>query len=380
MIEFQINPISGHSFSYLDVQFFIKFPGSDARIEIFNDTTKEQLDILSVSSGRIENENTIISKGTDSISGYINLFNKDKMNETLNNYQYVELKCIVHLPENIFESTAIFYNESKSLDSDIVPFDLLIDNPNIDLEHNIPLSMHVLSESEQKFELSIRGENEREFCAFQVIAYAGSSHVLLPSEIIWSDTKHVQKTDKMYQIYWCKPEGIDHMGMRGRKYIPIKNATIILSGNMSPSPQLRKSPTGVDLSPDFVLSSRYFVPTWKGFTSLGGLQNAYSFNRMSKISRFLFESQDINEKTQQSAVSSFSADQKVDMFSSARRDRTYKFNLKPGIITESFAKSYQNRRIPSATNQKYIKTFSSSETIMTPSKSPQKGCGCSRKK
>lgn len=379
MIEFQINPISGHSFSYLDVQFFVKFLQSDARIEIFNETTKEQLDILSVSSGRIENEKTIIVKNSDSINGYINLFNKDKMNETLNNYQYVELKCVVSFPENTFESTAIFYNESKSLDSDIVPFDLLIDNPNIDTEHNVPLSMQIISESEQKFELSIKGKTGHEFCTFQVIAKAGSTHVLLPSEIIWSDTKHNQKINKMYQIYWCKPEGIDHMGMRGRKYIPIKNTNITLIGNnMLPMPQFRKSPTGTDLPPDFVLSSRYFVPTWKGFTSLGGVQGMYSSNRMSKISRFLFESQTINDRIQQNKVSTFSAEQKSDLYSSIRKDQIHRFELKPGIITESFTKTYQNRRIPIASNQKYIKTFaSSSATTKAP---PKKGCGCSRKK
>ena len=88
---FKLDPSSGYTDSYLDIEFFITLdPYLKAEVTLFNDTIKEQLEIIGVSSGYITN-NSIIVKNKQ-VNGHINLFSNDKLNKKLKSYNSVNIR------------------------------------------------------------------------------------------------------------------------------------------------------------------------------------------------------------------------------------------------------------------------------------------------
>ena len=296
MIEFSLDPPSGHSNSCLDVQFKLVVEGAQKiELEIFNDSSGQQLEILSVSEGYILHETQAICH-LSRLSGYVNIFNKDKMNDEFEEYTSVIIRCkaVIEYKEKIEtkELSVEFFNESKSLDANIIPFDLMIDNPELDIKNNVPLSMHIVCDSEAKFELAIRSTDAKNECTFEVVAKKGRTDFVLPSEVIFADLNYSTHWHKKYQVYWVKFEGIDYMKFMNRKYIPIPESRITLNSNkITPLPQERQGPLG-DLSEDFILCNKYFVHTWKNYTSLGAQSQLTEVDSI-KRRRFLHEIQDL---------------------------------------------------------------------------------------
>jgi len=382
VINFTINPPSGHSHSALDVKFQVKTDHTGKiQIEIFNETVNEKLDILSISSGHIKQSKTIICDNTNIIEGYINLFNKDKLNENLHDYASVDLKCVVSSKSGTEEASAIFFNESQSLDAGIIPFDLVIDNNELDLQHNIPLSMHFVCDSEQRFELCIRSDDAKSSCSFEVMTKKGRTSVQLPAEVIWFDLQLTKNRNKKYSIYWVKFEGVNHMNLMNRKYIPIANSRITFNCfEMMPKPQTRTGPTGAALTEDFVMSNRYFVPTWKAYTSLGKLPTIYS-QKNTTMTKFMHESQHV-DILRRSEVKSFAEQESNEReIKKTIRNTILRKNYRPldprqKVVIEAFAASYMKKSVIMPTDRNFVQSYS---TKSPEPRTRRKGCGCSRK-
>lgn len=399
MIEFSIDPPSGHAESCLDIKFVLKLSKNDsAEIEIFNDTSGDKLEILSVSKGTIYNESTLIVRKTNFVEGFFNLFNKDKMNFNLSGLTQVKLRCVVKITTDgetsHEESSALFYNESQSLDASIIPFDLILVNNEINLSKNDPLRMHIVCDSEKKFELAIKSvDSDQNICSFEVVTLKGKTNITIPSELIWSDLEYNKYYNRKYQIFWVKFEGITHMKFLNRKYIPISETQLTFIGReMSPKAQNRVGPVGLDLSQDFVLSHRYFVPTWKEYTSLGALSannRTSSEQNISKI-RFLHEIQsleetaakDVRTMSDQTRGDIINRRQEVSQLLQARNN--VQVDPRQRLLISAYKKAYSQRLPVPRTDKSFVQypSVQSQQPVVhnMSSQKKQGGCGCSRKK
>ena len=388
MLNFQINPSSGHAESCLDIQFAVKVDKADVlEINIFNDSAKEQLDILSINKGVIQEEKTIIAKNTNSIDGFINLFNKDKMNTRLADLVKVDLRCVAKMQVgdqiSTEESSTVFYNESQSLDAHIIPFDFVLDNNIIDLKNNVPIGINIVCDNENKFELAIRSDDGQSLCTFDVVVHKGHNTIQLPSEIAWHDLQISKYYMKKFQFYWVKFEGVNHMKFMNRKYVPIPGSTISFNSTaMHPKPQTRLGPTGAELPKDFVLSHRYFVHTWKQYTSLGDIAEAaqiYSEPNVNKI-RFIHEVQHLEQKKK---LSMFAASQHQEVAKSISNvPATIYPDARQRMLLNSYTAAYTKKTPVPRTDRNYVKHVPQESRVQTASASHKKkgGCGCSRKK
>jgi hypothetical protein len=193
MLKFILDPPSGHAESYLDVRFVASFEKVDkAEVRIFNQLANQPLEILAVSYGYIVDEKVAVIKNAASIEGFINIFNRDKMNSAFTQHVSIDIRCEVTLykgnTKEVEESTVTFYNESKSLDCEVIPFDVQINNPEIDLSRNEPLRLTFVCDSAKHFEMSIRPTQGERACVFEVDTRPGHTNISVPSEMIAFDS------------------------------------------------------------------------------------------------------------------------------------------------------------------------------------------------
>lgn len=299
-MKFKLDPPSGHADSYLDIRFDVSFDSAEkAEVKLFNETTSTPLEILAVSRGFIVEDKIATIKNSSSIEGFINIFNKDKMNSGLNDYTSIDIKCelTTYRGSDVITETMVetFYNESKSLDSTVLPFDLHIHNPELNVSSNEPLKMSIISTENRFYELSIMNEQGTKYCSFEVLARKGKTDFALPVEVIFDDLELNHGTKKEYRtfnLFWSKFEGLDYSKLVNRKSIRIPDSQIsIIGSSLMPKPQKRLGPVG-ELSSDFVLSDRYFVHTHKNFSGFGSKK--LNPLRMKWLTMFLHESIDMN--------------------------------------------------------------------------------------
>ena len=373
-MKLTLDPPSGHSDSYLDVSFKVETDMSDKiEIQFFNITTNETLEILSVAQGYIFEEYTVITKNTNVVEGFINIFNKDKMNEKLKDYIRIEIKCTTKISKGdttVEEvSTIFFYNESQSLDANIIPFDLIVDNANLDLENNVPLKMCIISNDDKKYEMAIRSSDGRSMCTFDIFAKKGKNDIYLPSEIIWHDLQIIHNYNKKFQIYWAKFEGVNHMRFMNRKYIPIENTNITFNARtMKPKPQTRLGPTGIDLPQDFILSHRYFVHTWKDYSAFGEQKIAKDIRTERAKLIYSVETMDISKKKDTGEVNTLSVPPVQELADPRQR-----------LVLNAYRQVYNQKKVITRSDQSFYKSSVTSAAKTQPSEK-KKGCGCSRKK
>lgn len=285
-MNISINPLSGHDNSYYDINFNIILDNKNSRISILNTTNNSLLEILSTDSGQIKNE-TFIYADSQYISGYFNLFNKDKLNKMFANYIKITLKFIIEdLDSNTTHEELIdFYNESKSADSDIMPFDIILKKNNINVTTE-DLQFVISCNTENKFELCIQDSSQINKCTFEVIAKKGKTEVLIPGNVLFSDLL-LNKSSDTFNMYWVRYEGYDYNKFQNRKYLKINKLNISLSHSQDLIPQNRNGPLG-ELDKDFILSDKYFVHTHKDFSAFAAKE--INNVRMKKMSVFFLES------------------------------------------------------------------------------------------
>lgn len=380
MIDFKLDPPSGFADSYLDIRFIVTCPKSEEiSVQLFNQTTNSPIEILGLDKGFISNETIAKDKNTNSVKGFINLFNKDKMNTSLRDLDKVDIKCTVSMKNGSKveseEKVVSFYNQSKSVDSNISPFDLILESNIVDIKEGKPFRIYLISGESKRYELVIMSEDQRSKCVIEVFAKEGKTEIEIPIEYIYTDLQLDRNFIKKFHIYWTKFEGVDFSKHLKRKYVKLDNTQLSFNDKkITLKPQERNGPLGV-LSDDFALSDRYYVHTYKKFTALGELK--HSDKRMDMMSRLSIEAQAI-DRTKTEVFS----DNKNEIRQTVRSEnmkkkfiKTYKKPKKQDTFIETFQSSYNDKE--DVMVSKEIKIMSSSQ----PKKAPKKGgCGCSRKR
>jgi hypothetical protein len=201
----------------------------------------------------------------------------------------------------------------------------------------------------------------------------------LPSEVIWNDIGLDEWGGKSFQVYWVKFEGIDQRRFRNRKYVPIEGTEIRFNAlKMSAKAQSRRGPTGADLPDDFVLSDRYFVHTWRNFTSLGNMPSLHSGAKRTHLSVFMNEYQDLQEADAVQLMEGPASETPVTNRPAVRPKWDERSPLQTMLIG-SFASVYDRK---SQMLKSEFLNYSSRESmkVQPMSATPKSGgCGCSRK-
>lgn len=375
MINFKIEPKSAHSNSYTDIKFTVNFDNcNSAEIRIFNTTVSEQLNIIATNTGYIQSGNIVIVKDANKVTGYFNLFNNDKMNNKLEHYVSVNLECeVVRVIGDTTvkeRETTEFYNQSMSIDGNIIPFDFSLENNNIDLYNNEPMRFNILCNISKRFEFCVRSDQVKNNCTFEIVTRNGLTNIELPSEILWHDlnlSSFSEKRIPKFNIYWVKFEGVTYEKFMNRKYIFIPNTEISFNTNqMFPRETSRIGPLGTEIQkPDFVVSHRYLVLTHRNYSQYGGYLDKYTPWRLRRMTLFMNEAQDIEK----SIIS----------------EKNITPKLTQRAIIDDFRKMANKR-----TEKDFISVFSTStksqkelgqkSRTIVPKQHKEKGCGCSRKK
>lgn len=383
MFKFQLDPPSGYADSYADIKFIATFDNSDRiELELINDSINSKLEILSIDKGYISNETTAIGTKCDNLTGYINIFNKDKMNTSLRNLPFVNITCKACLyrgPEKISEEvTHTFYNQSQSADGDIVPFDIVVSGKTIDVANNNHIVLYVISGESKRYELSIQSKDKKNTCFFEVLAKKGKTEVNLPIELLYSDLELEKNHSKSFDVYWTKFEGITHTKYMNRKYVKIDGSELHSnSDKLIAKKQNRNGPIG-RLPNSFILSDRYLVHTWQNFSGFHGQAN-HKTKRLDYLTRFMFESQSMGNPDLEK-VELFSSNKDVNISESQKATRKHslykkmigsKSQARQNMFVETFSQLYE----PKDSDQKSTHIPS---TVKQES-SKKQGCGCSRK-
>lgn len=351
-MQFSLDPYSGHADSYFDVKFEVSFDTAcDSNIHFVNKETNQTLEILSSMNGVIVNGKELRIKNSNKAIGYINLFNDDKMNRKLSDFSVINIVC--HSISTVTESSECsFYNESKSVDADVLPLDLIVHNKKIQLTKDDPLSLSILCSSESKHEFCLRYKNKK--YAFEAMCRNGRTDIIIPSEVL---NYHIGEAEGV-KIYYVKFEGVNYSKQMTRKYIEIPNQSFAIEGKKEIRSQTRIGPDGEELPNNFVLSDRYFVHTWNKFTSFG---KEYDLTKNVIRSRFSHEICDLGSHKNNVLVS----------------------NTRVASRKESFIKNSINNTETSDSTE-FVKHFSKSSIshhVATKEKPKKSGCsGCSRHK
>lgn len=292
-MKFSLNPSSGYTDSFFDIKFKLEFPKSTiTEVKILNSKTNSYLDILSVDNGVIRNNDTIVCKNCNEISGFINIFNKDKNNKNLASYPYIQLIAEINSSGEIFKAKTTFYNESMSVDASIIPMEVTINN-DLDFSSQEDLSIFIKSEKYKHFEFVIREEKTDKNFNFEVITYDKKSLFKIPKEIIYHEFGLDKLTINTLNLYWVKFEGVNFMKFLNKKLIKIPKCTInIRNNNLKLHKQNRLGPLG-NLDQNFVISDRYFNHTFKNFSHFGA--RSEDSIKMKRLSLFFNESITMNK-------------------------------------------------------------------------------------
>jgi hypothetical protein len=277
----------------------VEFEKADkVEIRLFNEEANQPLEILAVSYGFIVDETIAVIKNSSSVEGFINIFNRDKMNSAFAQHSSINVRCEATIYRNekkeIIESVVTFYNESKSLDWEVIPFDIQVNNPEIDLSQNQPLRLTLICDTPKHFELTLRSERGSKSCSFEVDTKPGQTNVAVPCEVLAFNLElNKAKNRHRFNLYWTKFEGLDYSKMMNRKFVKIPDSSVSLIGRqIMPKPQTRLGPIG-ELSEDFVLSDRYFVHTFKDFSGFGS--KLFDSIKMKRLTVFMHEAQDMGD-------------------------------------------------------------------------------------
>lgn len=396
-MKVSLSPPSGYSHSYYDILFKVDFePSDEVEICITNNEAKQDIEILSISDGHILNATIAKAKKVSSISGYINIFNRDKLNKQLERFVSVDLKfkATRRTGGEIIEEEEVvsFFNQDKSLDAKIVPFDVIVEQNDIDIDHNIPLVLHIVSDTVKKYEICVRSTDGEANCPFSVLAKKGTTKVSIPIEYIYSRLNLKFYRNRKYKLYWAKLQGLTLGSFVNRSYIPIPDTDLTFSGQniIKPSPQTRTGPDGNALPfEDFVLSDRYLVPVWREYSSFGTKDK----RSISSFAKLYHEGIEL-EKRSNLSVGAFSnkgtpvSDTEASLATALRRRsnrpfihkpkddslylRVYKDNYKKMVSMAGYDKEHN-------ISEDKVVNMSASSKSTNGVKKPR-GCGCTRKK
>lgn len=383
-IQLKLDPSSGYSDSYFDIEFTVNFGQCDkAYVKIYNASSKQQLNILGTSNGVIFNQNEIIVENTTMVSGYINLFNGDKTNKNLRGYSKIEIRFEIEIFNNnqieSYKSSTFFLNENNSLDADIIPFDFNLLTTHVNVDNNEPVKFEIISTSAQNFELSIGTEDQKLNCVIEVSAMNGRTYINVPIEFLYHDLNLKINKLRKFQVFYIKRRGITFSRLSNRIYVPIPNTQLSFSASeeITPLPQSRKGPTNQDLDDNFIISDRYLVICPKQYSNFASKSSIHS-SKLFNLSFLVNESQHM-DKINKSLTSYFDnkiVDKITETGKKIRSEDHHK--TEESYLLASVSANY-DRRFISGLIEKVAEVKSNQSTNKIDKQNSKPGCSkCSR--
>lgn len=285
---FKISPSSGFDNSYFDIQFSIildnSYPDSEFKIYFINKEIGSKLDILATSHGIIDENGYLVCKQKGQINGYFNLFNEDKMNTKLEPFSKIDIECNIVFKEKTYTETISFYNESFSVDNSILPFDLNLITKDIDLSKNNPVEFSITADSEKTIHLRIESIDSLNKYDFFVYTKKGMITLQIPQEVLNHELSLYKTVSKQFNFCYMKPHGVNYVNVINEKKIIIDNSRIRFFNRLELFPQTRLDPIGKEMdNKEFIISDRYFVPTYKEYTFYSKIKQDSDRSKFSKL-------------------------------------------------------------------------------------------------
>jgi hypothetical protein len=309
-------------------------------ITLHNDTSEEHLDIVGVSLGHIRNGDQAIVKDENQLRGHFNIFNDDKMNKKFALYGSVNIRCKVdHFNENdepttTEEKTLVFYNESHSLDAEVIPFDLIVHDRSINLENDEPLKIDIISGLPKKYELCIRSADSKSSCDIEVSAFKGRTTVVIPAPLLIYDLELKSNARKKFHIYYVKFQGTNLSRLANRKYYRIENTELSFTykKGLHLKPQSRRDPAGRLFSNKFVLSDRYLVLCPREYSGFAR-KSEFSPEKLMDLTMLVHEGQHMENLAKE--IQQFSTDDSTKKIEQTQQQvqQTRQQRIRPRIST-----------------------------------------------
>ncbi|MHA2279306.1 MAG: hypothetical protein ACXAC5_00235 [Promethearchaeota archaeon] len=337
----KLDPSSGFADSYFDIEFVVTFERTaKSVVTLYNDTSQEHLDIVGVSLGYIQEGNQAVIKGENQLRGHFNIFNDDKMNKKFALYSSVNIRCQVnHFNEDdesigTEEETLIFYNESHSLDAEIIPFDLVVYDRVIDVENNEPLKIDIISGLPKKYELCIQSADFKSSCHIEISALKGRTTIEIPAALLAYDLELHTHGRKEFYIYYVKFQGTNLSRLANRKYYRIENTelTFTYKKGLSLKPQSRLDPAGRLFSRKFVVSDRYLVLCPREYSGFAR-KSEFSPEKLMDLTMLVHEGQHMENLAKE--MQQFAADDSAKKIEQTQKkvQRTRQQRIRPRIST-----------------------------------------------
>lgn len=371
------DPPSGYVETLTDVRFRVEFPPSaQATVTFTNQISQKPVEVLLSTNGSVLGGEKVVVRDTHFAEGFLNLFQSKQDVRQLSHFASIDFVCKLERVEKaestptVETQTINFFNESMSLDGNVLPFDMAVEDPIIDVQSNQPLRLVISAQNEAKYQLAIMSVSEQYKFPFQIRTRQGKFSIEVPIAILFHELALPKSHGQRFQLFWLKHEGRSTSGLTTKRFIPIPNCQVeFIRPNLCLDPQVRLGPLGLPLGDNFVLSDRFFVPTFEEFTGFG------AYKRISKrelIIASLLAPELIDMR-----------DQQLAMLNQHRKEHGQQL-IKPGVDHDGIRLIHYIPRSPAAQITEdfavsaHAALYHGDEGETGPPR--KKGCGCGRKK
>jgi len=218
---FSISPYSGFDNSYFDIRFSIvldkTYPDGKYKVYFVNKEIGSKIDVLAVSNGHIDEDGYIVGNSKHQIDGYFNLFNDDKMNTKLEPFPKIDIECNVVFEDKTYSKTVSFFNESFSVNNEILPFDFILENKKIDLASGKPFEFGISADSEKIVHLRIESLDSLNRYDFFVYTKKGLLKSCVPLEVLNYELNLYKTASKQFHVCYMKPHGVTYSNIVNEK-------------------------------------------------------------------------------------------------------------------------------------------------------------------
>ena len=207
------------------------------------------------------------------------------------------------------DKTITFYNESQSLDADIVPFDIIVRNNIIDLSKKETLVFDLVSRTLRKYEICVKSQDESVSCTIEISSKLNKTTIEVPWELLYHDLNLKVNKNKQFQIYYVSIKGTNLSRLANRQYIPLESCKIkfIIPEYLTLSPQSRNGPVSKS-SNNFIVSDRYFVLCPKEYSGFAK-KSEFAKEKLMDLTMLINEGQHMETLSKQ--IKRFSTDKEV---------------------------------------------------------------------
>lgn len=365
-----LNPPSGKDNSYYDIRYSIELEKADlfrfGTLRAFNLVDGSQIRIEATTEGVLDSDGVVHLTSVRRFSGVFSLFGDDRMNTRLAAHPYVDIRFeLSGGPEvelsggpEVIESIARFYNESHSADGYILPFDMQLLTPDVDLSSCQPLRMAITATEAAMLKFAVT--SPRGDCEFFVMTREGRLEIDIPAPYLCHELGISSGYDAPLRIAFMKRHGVTVDNTVSFKKLPIPGTEFHVRNQLSLVPQEMVGFSG-PLGDEFTLSDRYFVPTPVRYSNLPTKRTHPLRERFAPDMKY--ELAEIGPGAVESVVTKRSIPEPAKPSLRKSFERQYR------AMAEQYRPKYQSVAM-------HAGTYSSPP----PPPSAHSDCGCSRKK